>query len=78
VSVLAKLEQRMEDKERAEIAAFGDQFVYMPDHGTKSYGGKDDIIDAILEWGPHARARAVGRKHPRVGSSARSIPMRTG
>ncbi len=47
LSVLKKVEQRMSDKERAEHAAFGDQFVYMPDHGTKSYDGKDDIIDAI-------------------------------
>ena len=47
VSVLRKLEQRMSDKERAEHIAFGEQFAYMPDHGTKSYDGKDDIIDAI-------------------------------
>lgn len=47
VSVLGKLEQRMSDKERAELAAFGEQFVYMPDHGTKSYEGKEDIIDAV-------------------------------
>ncbi len=47
VSVLTKLEQRMSTKERAELAAYGEQFVYMPDHGTKSYDGKDDIIDAI-------------------------------
>lgn len=47
VSVMTKLEQRMTAKERAEHAALGEQFVYMPDHGTKSYDGKDDIIDAI-------------------------------
>ncbi|MEO8548767.1 MAG: WYL domain-containing protein [Kofleriaceae bacterium] len=47
ISVLNKLEQRMSEKERAELAAFGEQLVYMPDHGTKSYNGKDDIIDAI-------------------------------
>ncbi|MFN0252820.1 MAG: helix-turn-helix transcriptional regulator [Kofleriaceae bacterium] len=46
-SVMAKLEQRMNDKERDEIATFGERFVYLPDHGTKSYAGKDDIIDAI-------------------------------
>lgn len=46
-SVMAKLEQRMNEKERDEIAAFGERFVYLPDHGTKSYEGKDDIIDAI-------------------------------
>lgn len=47
VSVLAKLEQRMSDRDRADHAAFGDQFVYMPDHGTKSYEAKDDVIDVI-------------------------------
>ena len=47
LSVLAKLEQRMTEKERTELDAYGDQLVYMPDHGTKSYEGKDDIIDAI-------------------------------
>lgn len=47
LSVLAKLEQRMTEKERAELDAYGEQLVYMPDHGTKSYEGKDDIIDAI-------------------------------
>ncbi|MEO8548866.1 MAG: WYL domain-containing protein, partial [Kofleriaceae bacterium] len=47
LSVLKKLEQRMSEKERAEHAAFGEQLVYMPDHGTKSYDGKEDMIDAI-------------------------------
>ncbi len=47
LSVLAKLEQRMSERERAEHAAFGEQFVYMPDHGTKSYEGKDDVIDVV-------------------------------
>lgn len=46
-SVMTKLEQRMSDKERTELATFGERFVYMPDHGTKSYAGKEDIIDAI-------------------------------
>jgi predicted DNA-binding transcriptional regulator YafY len=46
-SVLAKLEQRMSTREREEHAAFGERFVYMPDHGTKSYAGKDDVIDAV-------------------------------
>ncbi len=46
-SVMSKLEQRMNTKERDELAAFGERFVYLPDHGTKSYAGKEDIIDAI-------------------------------
>jgi proteasome accessory factor B len=46
-SVMSKLEQRMNEKERTELATFGERFVYLPDHGTKSYAGKEDIIDAI-------------------------------
>jgi predicted DNA-binding transcriptional regulator YafY len=48
-TVLEKLEQRMTAKERAEHTAFGEQFAYMPDHGTKSYAGKEDVIDAIQD-----------------------------
>jgi predicted DNA-binding transcriptional regulator YafY len=46
-AVMQKLEQRMSAKERIERDAFGERFMYMPDHGTKSYAGKEDIIDAI-------------------------------
>ena len=46
-SVMTKLEQRMSDSRAAEHAAFGERFMYMPDHGTKSYAGKEDIIDAL-------------------------------
>lgn len=46
-SVLAKLEQRMSPKDREEHASFGERFVYQPDHGTKSYAGMEDVIDAI-------------------------------
>jgi predicted DNA-binding transcriptional regulator YafY len=47
LSVLTKLEQRMTEKERTELAQHGEQLVYMPDHGAKSYEGKDDVIDAL-------------------------------
>ena len=47
LSVMTKLKQRMSEKERDELAAFGERFVYMPDHGTKFYLGKEDVIDAI-------------------------------
>lgn len=46
-SVLAKLEQRMSREEREEHATFGERFLYVPDHGTKSYDGKEDVIDAL-------------------------------
>lgn len=71
VSVLTKLEQRMSDKERAELSAFGEQFVYMPDHGTKSYEGKDEIIDAIQSGIINRKLVRYrygdGRGHARVG-----------
>lgn len=46
-AVMEKLEQRMTGKERDEQRAFGDRFLYLPDHGTKSYAGKEDIIDSV-------------------------------
>ena len=45
--VMEKLEQRMTEKEREEQRTLGDRFLYMPDHGTKSYAGKEDIIDSL-------------------------------
>lgn len=47
ISVLAKLEQRMNTAERKEHAAMRERFAYVPDGGTKAYVGKDDIIDAL-------------------------------
>ena len=47
-SLQQKLEQRMSPEERAEHAAFGDRFAYVPDGGTKAYEGKEDILDALL------------------------------
>ncbi len=47
LNVMKKLEQRMNQKERAEHDTLGEMFVYMPDHGTKSYEGKEDVIDAV-------------------------------
>jgi predicted DNA-binding transcriptional regulator YafY len=47
-SLQQKLEQRMSVDERAEHAAFGDRFAYIPDGGTKAYEGKEDILDALL------------------------------
>jgi hypothetical protein len=54
-----------------ELNAYGEQLVYMPDHGTKSYEGKDDIIDAIqsaIVNGRLVRYRyGGGRGHARSG-----------
>jgi predicted DNA-binding transcriptional regulator YafY len=47
-SLQQKLEQRMSADERAEHAAFGERFAYIPDGGTKAYEGKEDILDALL------------------------------
>ena len=47
-SLQQKLEQRMSPDERAEHAAFGERFAYIPDGGTKAYEGKEDILDALL------------------------------
>lgn len=47
ISVLAKLEQRLNTNERNETAALRERFAYIPDGGTKAYDDKQDIIDAI-------------------------------
>lgn len=47
-SLLRKLEQRMSPDERSEHATFGERFAYVPDGGTKTYTGKDDVLDALL------------------------------
>jgi predicted DNA-binding transcriptional regulator YafY len=47
ISVLAKLEQRLNTAERAEAASLRERFAYVPDGGTKTYADKEDIIDAI-------------------------------
>jgi proteasome accessory factor B len=46
-AVMSKLDQRMSDKGREEHRASGERFIYLPDHGTKSYAGKEDIIDSL-------------------------------
>jgi predicted DNA-binding transcriptional regulator YafY len=48
LSVLDKLEQRLNPAQREEYAAFDDRFIYVPDGGTKPYEGKEDILDALL------------------------------
>jgi predicted DNA-binding transcriptional regulator YafY len=47
-SLQEKLAQRLGPDERAEHAAFGERFVYIPDGGTKLYEGMDDTLDALL------------------------------
>jgi len=47
-SLTTKLEQRLPPEERAEHAALGERFAYVPDGGTKAYEGKEDILDALL------------------------------
>lgn len=47
ISVLAKLEQRLNTTERTETAALRERFAYVPDGGTKAYDDKEDIIDAL-------------------------------
>lgn len=47
ISVLAKLEQRLNTAERKEHATLRERFAFVPDGGTKAYEGKDDIVDAL-------------------------------
>ena len=47
ISVLAKLEQRLNVAERSETTAMRERFAYVPDGGTKAYDDKQEVIDAI-------------------------------
>lgn len=47
ISVLSKLEQRLNTTERDEAASLRERFAYVPDGGTKAYDDKVDIIDAL-------------------------------
>ena len=38
----------MPASQQADLDSFGDRFVFLPDHGTKIYREKDDILDALL------------------------------
>jgi hypothetical protein len=75
LSVLQKLEQRMNDKERAELAAFGEQFVYMPDHGTKSHEGTRRVSTQTLR--DHSTAAQPTLPNPACLSSDHTDPIVT-
>lgn len=46
-SVIDKLNDRLPAGARAELETFNDRFVYVPDGGTKPYGGKLEVLDAL-------------------------------
>ena len=47
LSVLEKLEQRLEPDDLREQARMRDRIAYVPDGGTKAYDDKADVIDAL-------------------------------
>lgn len=47
-SIFGKLAGSLPDDERAELERFGERFIYVPEGGTKSYLGKDDVLDALF------------------------------
>jgi hypothetical protein len=59
--VFTKVEQRMNDKERAELASFGERFVYVPDHGDQVLRRQVglDRCDPGVSEGPATLRRAM-------------------
>jgi predicted DNA-binding transcriptional regulator YafY len=47
LSVLQKLEQRLDPKDAQRHRRMGERIAYVPDGGTKAYDDKEDIIDAL-------------------------------
>jgi predicted DNA-binding transcriptional regulator YafY len=47
ISVLAKLEQRLDPAEQTEQTRMRERIAYVPDGGTKAYADKEDVIDAL-------------------------------
>jgi predicted DNA-binding transcriptional regulator YafY len=47
LSVLEKLEQRLDPDDLREQARMRDRIAYVPDGGTKAYDDKEDVIDAL-------------------------------
>ncbi len=47
-SIYSKIAASLPDDQRADMEAFGDRFLFIPDGGTKAYRGKEDILDGLL------------------------------
>ena len=47
-SIYEKIVSSLPSSQQADLENFGDRFVFLPDHGTKIYRDKDDILDALL------------------------------
>lgn len=47
-SIYEKIVSSLPATQQADLESFGDRFVFLPDHGTKIYRDKDDILDALL------------------------------
>ena len=47
ISVLTKLEQRLDPSEQTEESRMRERIAYVPDGGTKAYVDKEDVIDAL-------------------------------
>ena len=65
-SIYSKIAASLTDDQRAELANFGERFLYIPDGGTKAYRGKEDILNELLT-GVIRRVRVRYRYRPATG-----------
>lgn len=47
-SIYSKVAASLPDEQRADLDAFGERFLFVPDGGTKVYRGKEDVLDGLL------------------------------
>ena len=47
-SIYEKIVSTLPDGQQADLEQFGGRFLFVPDHGTKIYRDKDDVLDALL------------------------------
>ena len=48
LSIISKVAASLPEEQRRDLEGLGDRFLYIPDGGTKGYGGKEEIIDELL------------------------------
>jgi predicted DNA-binding transcriptional regulator YafY len=71
-SIYEKLAAALPEAEQKHLQELGGRFVFLPDHGTKDYKGKSDVVDALLtgvirRWAVQFSYRTPGGSTGRAG-----------
>ena len=71
-SIYDKIVTSLPQGQQNDLDHFGDRFVFLPDHGTKIYQDKDDILDALLT-GVIRRWKVKCRYRPNKGRAKEGL-----